>query len=145
MPGNETIAKTLGYAGLIPFIIFSIGSWTGLPYITDSIPILIAYAAIIFSFMGAIYWGVVMSSKDDQGGKYFIASVLPALVGWLALLVPVLFALIFLLVGFFLLFVFDRYVDKSLGLPNWYIPLRMRLTSIVTLCLTAALLSIILH
>lgn len=145
MPGNETIAKTLGYAGLIPFIIFSIGSWTGLPYITDSIPILIAYAAIIFSFMGAIYWGVVMSSKDDQGGKYFIASVLPALVGWLALLVPVLFALIFLLVGFILLFVYDRYVDKSLGLPNWYIPLRMRLTSIVTLCLTAALLSIILH
>jgi len=145
LPGNETIAKTLGYAGLIPFIIFSIGSWTGLPYITDSIPILIAYAAIIFSFMGAIYWGVVMSSKDDQGGKYFIASVLPALVGWLALLVPVLFALIFLLVGFILLFVYDRYVDKSLGLPNWYIPLRMRLTSIVTLCLTAALLSIILH
>lgn len=145
MPGNETIAKTLGYAGLIPFIIFSIGSWTGLPYITDSIQILIAYAAIIFSFMGAIYWGVVMSSKDDQGGKYFIASVLPALVGWLALLVPVLFALIFLLVGFFLLFVYDRYVEKSLGLPNWYIPLRMRLTSIVTLCLTAALLSIILH
>ncbi len=145
MPGNETIAKTLGYAGLIPFIIFSIGSWTGLPYITDSIPILIAYAAIIFSFMGAIYWGVVMSSKDEQGGKYFIASVLPALVGWLALLVPVLFALIFLLVGFILLFVYDRYVEKSLGLPNWYIPLRMRLTSIVTLCLTAALLSIILH
>ncbi len=145
MPGNETIAKTLGYAGLIPFIIFSIGSWTGLPYITDSIQILIAYAAIIFSFMGAIYWGVVMSSKDDQGGKYFIASVLPALVGWLALLVPVLFALIFLLVGFILLFVYDRYVEKSLGLPNWYIPLRMRLTSIVTLCLTAALLSIILH
>ena len=145
MPGNETIAKTLGYAGLIPFIIFSVGSWTGLPYISDSIPILIAYAAIILSFMGAIHWGAAMMRLHDQGSKYFINSIMPALAAWLSLLMPELYALIFLLVGFILLLAYDRYVEKSLGLPDWYIPLRITLTSIVTLCLTAALLSIIWH
>ncbi len=142
LSGNEKIAKALGYAGLIPFIIFSFGSWFSLPYITDAIQILIAYAAIILTFMGAIHWGVAMSSSDEKRGRYFIASVIPALVAWLALLFPALFALAILLVGFILLIAYDLAVEKSQEFPDWYIPMRTKLTSIVTLCLAGALTSL---
>lgn len=144
MPGSETTAKYLGYAGLIPFLTFSIGSWMPLPYFSDAIHILIAYAAIILSFMGAIHWGVAMSSVNLQRSKYFIVSVIPALTAWLALLAPDTLALIILLCGFIALLAYDRAVKKSQALPDWYIPMRKTLTLVVVLCLSGALLSVVL-
>ena len=141
MPGNELTAKTLGYAGLIPFVIFSIGSWTTLPYIADSTQILISYAAIILSFMGAIHWGVTISNVEAYHDKNLVVSVMPALAAWLALLLPVIFALIILFVGFILLIAYELAVAKSQALPNWYISMRIRLTFIVTLCLAGALIA----
>lgn len=145
MPGNETTAKFLGYAGLVPFVTFSIGSWITLPYISDAVQILIAYAAIILSFMGAIHWGQAMSRASQQHSKYFIASVIPALTAWIALLLPDSLALIVLLCGFIALFTYDRAVKISQAFPDWYIPMRKTLTLVVVLCLSGALLSVALH
>jgi len=145
LPGNETTAKFLGYAGLIPFVTFSIGSWIPLPYVSDAVQTLIAYAAVILSFMGAIHWGVAMSSANQQRSKFFIASVIPALTAWLALLLPDPLALIVLLCGFIALFAYDQSVNKSQALPDWYIPMRKTLTLVVVLCLSGALLSVVLQ
>ena len=142
LPGNETTAKSLGYAGLIPFIVFSIGSWFQLPMISDSTYLLTAYAAIILSFMGAIHWGIAMSSSEDQNGKYFIASVIPGLSAWLALLMPQRYAIILLMVGFIALIIYDWSVEKPQRLPGWYIPMRNRLTLVVVMCLMFAQLSL---
>ena len=142
LPGNETTAKSLGYAGLIPFIVFSIGSWFQLPMISDSTYILTAYAAIILSFMGAIHWGIAMSSSEDQNGKYFIASVIPGLIAWLALLMPQRYAIILLMIGFVALIIYDWSVEKPQRLPGWYIPMRNRLTLVVVMCLMFAQLSL---
>jgi hypothetical protein len=142
LPGNETTAKSLGYTGLIPFIVFSIGSWFQLPMISDSTYILTAYAAIILSFMGAIHWGIAMSSSEDQNGKYFIASVIPGLSAWLALLMPQRYAIILLMVGFIALIIYDWSVEKPQRLPGWYIPMRNRLTLVVVMCLMFAQLSL---
>ena len=142
MTGSETTGKALGYAGLMPFVVFSIGCWIPLPYI-DNVPyILITYGAVILSFMGAVHWGVAMASKDQQRGSYIIASVIPALIAWLALLLPHSLALGLLLAGFIGLYGYDRSVEKVQELPGWYIPMRTRLTVIVSLCLAAVLLSI---
>ena len=141
LSGNEKTAKSLGYAGLIPFIIFSIGSWFQLPMISDSTYILTAYAAIILSFMGAIHWGIAMSSSEDQNGKYFIASVIPGLSAWLALLMPQRYAIILLMVGFIALIIYDWSVEKPQRLPGWYIPMRNRLTLVVMMCLMVTQLS----
>ncbi len=141
MPGNVMIAKTLGYAGLIPFIVFSIGSWLSLPMITDATYILIAYAAIILSFMGAIHWGVAMANSEPNNTRYFIASVIPALSAWLALLIPQSYAIILLMIGFITLIIYDWSVEKSQRLPDWYIPLRNKLTTVVVICLMVTLLS----
>ena len=149
MSGNEKTAKILGYAGLIPFITFSIGCWIPLPYISDAIQLLITYAAIILSFMGAIYWGVAIANTDassnEPDSKNFIASVIPALTAWLALLLPEIFALVILQVGFIVLITYDWFLKKSKKFPNWYFPMRVNLTIIVALSLTGALLSVALH
>ena len=141
LSGNEKIAKTLGYAGLIPFITFSIGCWIEIPYLYNTVYILITYAAIILSFMGAIHWGMAMSKTNNKQNKHFITSVIPALVAWFSLLIPEFFSLIILLIGFFLLLSLDLAVEKSQGFPNWYIHMRIKLTLIVSLCLISAFLS----
>lgn len=145
MSGNEKTAKFLGYSGLIPFVTFSIGSWLPQPYNSYAIQILIAYAAIILSFMGAIHWGVAMTSADEQRSKYIIASVIPALTAWLALLMNEIPALVTLLAGFIALIGFDWAVEKPQRLPDWYVPMRNILTFIVVLCLLGTLLSAGLH
>ena len=145
MTGSETTAKALGYAGLIPFVVFSIGCWIPLPYVTNAPYILITYGAVILSFMGAVHWGVAMANKDQQQGKFFISSVLPALIAWPALLLAQSLALVILLAGFIGLYTYDRSVEKAQALPGWYIPMRTRLTAVVVLCLASALLSVMMN
>jgi hypothetical protein len=145
LTGSETTAKALGYAGLIPFVVFSIGCWIPLPYVTNAPYILITYGAVILSFMGAVHWGVAMANKDQQQGKFFISSVLPALIAWPALLLAQSLALVILLAGFIGLYTYDRSVEKAQALPGWYIPMRTRLTAVVVLCLASALLSVIMN
>ena len=142
MTGSETTAKALGYAGLIPFLVFSIGCWVPLPYVASAPAILTTYGAVILSFMGAVHWGVAMARKDQHRDNYFIASIIPALIAWAALLLTQAMALVILLVGFIGLYVYDRSVEKAQALPGWYIPMRTRLTAVVVLCLASALLSV---
>ena len=71
------------------------------------------YAAVILSFMGAVHWGVAMAGTDQQRGKHFIASVVPALIAWSALLLPQSLALLILLTGFIGLYAYDRSVEDN--------------------------------
>ncbi len=144
MSGNESTAKILGYAGLIPFILLSIASWLQIPLDIDVTNMLLTYAAIIFSFMGAVHWGIAISSKQDSS-EYLIVSVMPALIAWLALLAPQTYAFLLLLFGFIALYVYDRFAEKKQQLPGWYLPMRQRLTIVVVICLSGALLASILH
>ena len=141
LSGKVLTAKWLGYAGLIPFIVFSIGSWLPLPMITDATFLLTAYAAMILSFMGAIHWGVAMANTGDNNGKYFIASVIPALSAWLALIIPQNYAIILLMTGFIGLIIYDWSVEEAQRLPDWYIPMRNKLTLVVVICLMVTQLS----
>ena len=144
MHGNEPTASLLGYAGLAPFVAFSLGCWVPLPFVTDALSVLIAYAAIILSFMGAIHWGIAMSNTDKGHSYHFIISVIPALAAWVALIMPVIMGLATLIVGFIALYLYDAAVAEPQGLPGWYIPMRRNLTIVVTLCLAVALMSVVL-
>jgi len=133
----------LGYAGLVPFITFSIRCWVSLPFVTDALSVLIAYAAIILSFMGAIHWGIAMFATDKGRSQYLVISVIPALAAWVALITSVIPALAILILGFIALYAYDSAVEKPQGLPAWYIPMRRNLTIVVTLCLGAAYMSVV--
>jgi hypothetical protein len=138
----QQLAKILGYAGLIPFIFFSVAAWVHLPWFSNPHFVLSTYAAVILSFMGAIHWGVAMSRESISANFELGYSVVPALLAWLALLIPALFAYWLLILCFIVLYLGDRYASNKGLLPDWYLPMRLVLTTIVTLCLFIAALAL---
>ncbi len=106
--------------------------------------LLVGYAAVILSFMGAIYWGLVMGRGNDGGNNWYIVGVLPALVGWFALMLPLLFALTLLALAFAAVYALDRKAIRAELAPAWYGRLRAPLSATVValLLLSAASASI---
>lgn len=140
---QQKLAKVLGYAGLIPFIFFSLLSWLDYTFVKDPHYYLMTYAAIILSFMGAVHWGVAMSIVSDKANHQLGISVIPPLLGWLALLLPVIYGYSILIISFSLLCIFDKAQNKRGTLPEWYYPMRVILTSVVVLCLITASLALV--
>jgi hypothetical protein len=104
--------------------------------------ILTAYAAVILSFMGAIQWGIAMTRQSAIANLELSLSVVPALLGWLALLLPALFGYSLLIIGFVLLYMADSYTSRKGLLAVWYLPMRIVLTTVVVLCLALAALAL---
>ncbi len=135
------LANILGFAGLIPFVVFSLASWLSLPYVEDAHSLLSTYAAVILSFMGAVHWGAAMTTAHAQVNQQLGWSVLPALLAWLALLLPTLYGYSVLIISFSLLCIADRQLVMRNYLPAWYAPLRTVLTTVVVVCLLVAALA----
>ena len=144
------LAILLGYAGLIPFISGAIGIWITPPaWRTDVLTALLHYAAVILAFMGAIHWGLAMARErqDDAAHRQLGLSVLPALLGWLAISsgLPALLALALLISGFIGLYLADVHAVKLELAPRWYTALRKPLTTVVLISLLAAWLGVLVH
>lgn len=128
----------LGYGGLLPFLGLAItilaDPWHGL-FWGDA---LVAYGAVILSFVGALHWGFAMclpGLTDARRAACFVWSTVPALVAWPALLAEPLFAAVLLVAGFVAHYWQDRRLAAAAALPAWYLPLRLRLTSLASVCL----------
>jgi hypothetical protein len=134
------LASVLGYAGLIPFVAGAVLLWTT-PAVHHGYlrAVLQSYAAIILAFMGAIHWGLAMRDEKLVSRTQLGLSVLPALSGWLALAwLPVQQIYLVLIIAFIILAMADVRATR-LGLtPQWYPKLRMPLTTIVVIALSAA-------
>jgi glutaredoxin-related protein len=77
-------ATWMGYLGLLPFIAGMVGMWSG---VAGAGTWLAAYGAVILSFVGAIHWGAA-ASRCEYAPLPYALSVVPALIGWIALLLP---------------------------------------------------------
>ena len=83
------IAIALGLLGLLPFLAGGFGAvgFREPMRAARALEALIAYGAVILSFLGAVHWGIAL--EDDTGlarvSRYGLG-VVPALVGWVALL-----------------------------------------------------------
>lgn len=122
--GTRTALLT-GYAGLLPFALglgLVLAGWS-----EAGRTILVSYGAIILSFVGAVHWGLALSSRTDQRLTY-AAGVVPALVGWAALLLPVLAGLLLLAAGLIGWRVFEGRVQHA-RFPDWFDRLRTHLTA----------------
>jgi hypothetical protein len=144
------LAILLGYAGLIPFISGAIGIWITPPaWRTDVLTALLHYAAVILAFMGAIHWGLAMARErqDDAAHRQLGLSVLPALLGWLAISsgLSALLALALLISGFIGLYLADVHAVKLEVAPRWYTALRKPLTAVVLISLLAAWVGVLVH
>lgn len=136
---NSSFApKLLGYLGLVPFI-----TTTSLLFLDKGHPalwshLLISYAAVILSFVGALHWAFAMTiNKSSQFERQlgFIWSVIPSLVAFISLFINEFFALILISIFFMLNLLKDKKLQKSIDLPCWYLPLRSNLTLVVISCL----------
>lgn len=93
------------------------------------------YAALIFSFLGGLWWGLAAAAGPRAPVWLYTASVLPSIVA-LASLTPWLIgepwpgpSLVWLGIGIFASPLVDRRV-AALGLaPPWWLPLRLLLSS----------------
>jgi hypothetical protein len=137
-----------GLAGLLPFIAGSLGGWV-LPEAAAAWAsgALVGYGAVILTFVGAIHWGLALGlvhARDTDAGAPSILfgyawSVVPALLGWAALLLPRSGGLLLLIVGFGLQLFIDARLAAVHRLPAWYLGLRLLLTTVVITCLVVAL------
>ena len=124
-------ALTLGLAGLVPFAACAVAQILDLPQLpaVHAQFMGLAYGAVILSFLGGIRWGHAMGNAGhcrtalELGG-----SVLPALAGWAALLLPPVPALSLLAAGFLVQALWDVIATDSGLLPRWFGKLRMILT-----------------
>lgn len=138
------LVALLGYGGLLPFAFLSMLALID----HDHSPLwndgLYAYGAVILSFVGALHWGFAMSLpalSDSQRSAAFIWSVVPALLAWPALLVVPLLGAPLLIVGFIASYLRDRHLASQADLPTWYLPLRLRLSSVACVCLVLSVLA----
>ena len=137
-PQTRSTAATLGYGGLIPLVglaaALSVDHARTVPW-THA---LFGYAALILSFVGALHWAFGMTLPNLDGGRrarLLNWSVIPALIAWMTLQLPPRFSSLLLIAGFLVHFAQDRHLASTGALPPWYLPMRLRLTVIASVCI----------
>ena len=158
VPSIESIPNSvawLGYGGLLPFVGLAAGCFTDAGYGALFQVALIQYGAVILSFVGALHWAFAMTLPGLSAAKRrecFAWSVVPALLAWLAatlMAVPAQDSIVsifygfavaaaLLIVGFVANCVQDVRLARIVALPLWYLPLRLRLTTVACICVAAA-------
>lgn len=134
------VVAVLGYGGLIPLMLLAGAALWETSHSSLWRNALFAYAAVILSFVGALHWAFAMTLNDlDEGRRnsIYVWSVVPAMIAWLALLLPLKMASPLLVVGFVAHYYQDSRLEKSTAIPGWYLPLRLRLTVVAIVCVAA--------
>ncbi|MBU3694786.1 MAG: DUF3429 domain-containing protein [Rhodocyclaceae bacterium] len=137
-------ARLLALAGLIPFWALALAPRFGInpPQLQAA---LIGYAAVILSFVGALHWGLAAARDNTDrplpAWRSYGYSVVPALVAWVALLLPYRDALTLLSLAFIGAMFADQRWLAGQGLPVWFVPLRTLISVLVILALYIAQLS----
>ena len=139
------LVAALGYGGLIPFVglagFVMFGPADAMVFARG---LLIAYGAVILSFVGALHWGFAMTLPGlDRARKHrsYIWSVIPALMGFLAIAMDSALSLSLLIMGFALAYWQDADLANRVSLPAWYPRLRAWLSTIACVSLVCGLLA----
>lgn len=74
------LAKVLGYAGLLPQAACLLAVFKGGPAAWTALALSYAYAALILSFLGGVWWGQAVAAARAPGWVWPVA-VLPSLIG----------------------------------------------------------------
>lgn len=131
------VGASLGYAGLVPFVVALAGMVLAEGAASDYFArLFLAYGAVILSFVGAVHWGVALGGGPAPGARMAV-SVLPALAAWAALLLPPVAGAWIMLASFLALRAFEASRLGRHGLPEWYLHLRTRLTAGVAVMVAA--------
>lgn len=139
--GTKGRAIMLGYAGLAPFVVLAAwlyGIHQDHPWRAITITLLLSYSAVVLSFLGGARWASALHSAGPRGPRDLALSVLPAVVGWIAMVLPLPFAFAILAVAFAAQGAWDAFVADGSAFPVWYGQLRARLTTVVVATMIVA-------
>ena len=137
---NSRVINSLGYAGLLPFLVAvwaayaeqSFGAWS-------ASHLFLSYSVIILSFLAGALWGKAKELAEPNVGRLLlIGSNVFALTAWLAGLLGTDYlsaALLLSMSGFILVYLVEHITQELLlqGMGSAYLKFRFTLTSIVCL------------
>jgi hypothetical protein len=130
--GLTPAALRLGYAGLLPFVAGALLVWLvreeAHPYVALALS---AYGAVIVSFLGGIHWGLAFRHTEPPL-RLLVWGVLPALVAWLAVIMPPSAGLVILGAMLVACYAVDRRLYAEEGVAHWLM-LRFRLSAVASL------------
>ena len=134
----------LGLAGLIPFLwgaatLFSpaLSTWGAVRLGGNLVApvVLLNYGTIILAFMSGVLWGFATKTHGSRAGVGYALSTLPALWAFFIAGSPPAIWTIYLVAGFLGLLLLDWSFWRQGLAPEWWMRLRLLLTTIVVLCL----------
>lgn len=131
-----------------PFVLLSMSiafGWTSNP--TQSLHLLIMYAAILFSFLGGIHWGIAIRHLDEnpKAATLMIAeSMVAPLCAWLIMFIDETYIqLLSFAFLYALIWGIDSILYNNKIIPLWFFNLRGILTPIVVVSMYVAYFSVI--
>jgi Protein of unknown function (DUF3429) len=127
------LARRLGYAGLVPFVLLAVLTWTVRADAQGHAALaLVGYGAVIASFLGGMHWGIAGQLPPQDAKLHYVWGVLPSLLGWVAVVLPAVAGLA--LAGLTLLacYLVDVRSYPPVGWAAW-LPMRLRLTVVALL------------
>jgi hypothetical protein len=138
-----TSALILGLAGLIPFVygavslIFPATANLGFAWSPNhtGIALLQIYGIVILCFMAGVIWGFAAKAAPEQATLFYVLSVIPAIFVFLTAFADPRPSLVMLIAGFVALLAIDATAARAGLAPDWWMTLRLLLTTIVVACL----------
>ncbi len=151
VPHTETLtalpkkAVWLGALGLIPFAaLTAIAVFGNGTNASAALFAVVAYGAVILSFLGGAHWGFASAAMKDQpaaASRLLVMSVVPSLLGWVAVLLPMPWSAAVLAVAFLAILPLDRWALTHAFAPGWWLRLRIPLSATVSTLLFLAIAS----
>ena len=132
-------ASWLGGLGLAPFVYFAlVVEHLDLGMKVSASFALVAYGAVILSFLGGIHWGLAIASATVSWSRLGL-STLPSLIAWAALIIPFAQGVLLLAISFACALAIDWRATNVGEAPAWYPKLRWPLTVVTIIALIAGL------
>jgi len=127
-----------GVLGLMPVVFLTAVIIHQAPKVhAETLTALLAYGAVILSFLAGVRWGLVISGSSQLPFVFeFGIVVLPPLAGWGSILIEKPAGFLVLSISFSLLLLMDYIIS---GAPRWYLRLRVILSLPVIACLLIVL------
>jgi hypothetical protein len=141
------LAILLSVLGLVPFIVCGLAALAPDPGTASRmLSALIAYAAVMLAFAGGVHWGFELQSRQNvpfvQRARLGLG-IVPALVGWIALLLPLVVAswvsLIVLITAYIGTALVEHEAARRELLPPRYLWLRWSVTVVAVAMMTTVL------
>jgi len=144
MAAAGRILFRLGLLGAVPLIVLAL--WLASiagdhPWRAATIMLLTQYAAVVLSFLGGIRWGLAMGQRAQPRKLDMVVSLLPPLVAWASLSVPLPYTFAVLAAAYAAQGAWDAFAVHWGAAPHWYGRLRGILTAIAVATLVLAFLA----